>query len=189
LQAKRKRKKAGNVFSFFNPDPEHILHESVQKRSIIPEPEEKIPTANLSHLDEKLQKKFIQIFKDHPNIFSRNKHHLGQFTGFQVKAIIDENSPIKCRTPPRTRILPDSCKKDIQKYKTAGLFELSTGLQDKYCANITLVRRSQNKAIKKETKADKYINQQALRKTTKETRPLPKAPEDEASLFRMTVDF
>ena len=114
--------------------------------------------------------------------------HLGHFTGFQVKAL-DEDSPIKCRTPPSTRILPDSCKKDIQKYKTAGLFELSTGKQDQYCANITLVRRSQNKAIKKETKADKFISQQALKKTQKDTRPLTKAPEDESSLFRMTVDF
>ena len=82
---------------------------------------------------------------------------------------------------------------NLLKYKQSGLFNDSTGLADKYCANITLVLRNQTKEIKRATKADKYVMKKSPSKVTVvETRPLepePKEGEKPRSLYRMTIDF
>ena len=111
----------------------------------------------MEHLPPETQKSIQNIIAQHKPILARSKHQLGCFTHFQVNALIDHKSKINCKQPCRTRILPASCRADINTYKDAGLFEPSTGRQDNYCANITLVRRSINKSL---TKADKYIQRQ-----------------------------
>ena len=131
------------------------------------------------------------LIEDYADIFSRHKHHLGTFTGWKVKAEVDPS--INCRQAPRNRVLPSSCKQDLYKYKDAGLFSDSTGLADKYCANITLVLRNQIKEIKKSTKADKYIQRKTTNKVSvEETRPLEPEKKDgqtSRNLYRMTIDF
>ena len=101
--------------------------------------------------------------------------------------MIDDKSKINCKQLCRTRILPASCKADINTYKDAGLFEPSTGRQDTCCANITLVRRSINKSLTKATKADKYIQRQ-IEKTVHDTLPIDD-PSLTPATYRMTIDF
>ena len=149
------------------------------------------PQTRLTHLEPELQSRFTKLFDSYSDIFSRHKHHLGTFTGWQIQVEVDPS--INCRQPPRNRVLPLSCKQDLLKYKQSGLFNDSTGLTDKYCANITLVLRNQTKEIKRATKADKYVMKKSPSKVTvEETRPLepePKEGETPRSLYRMTIDF
>ena len=141
----------------------------------------------LEHLSSKIQKSIKKIIAQHTPILARNKHQLGYFKHFQVTALIDDKSKINCKQPCRTRILPASCKADINTYKDAGLFEPSTGRQDTFCANITLVRRSINKSLTKATKADKYIQRQ-IDKTVHDTLPIDD-PSLTPATYRMTIDF
>ena len=71
-----------------------------------------------------------QIFKEYDGLFSKSKHHLGTFLGFEAEALIDTTSKINCKQAPRNRVLPPSCKQDLYKYKMAGLFAESTGKAD-----------------------------------------------------------
>ena len=128
---------------------EDMIEKNFEKKSIIPEAGLKNPTTNLSHLSSEIKQRLESIFAKHKNLFSRSKHHLGKFTGVQAVANIDKNSKINCRQAPRNNVLPPSCKQDLMKYKSSGLFEISTGLADHYCANITLVLRNQIKEQRK----------------------------------------
>ena len=145
-----------------------------------------------------------KVLDNHPNLFSRSKHHLGAFRGFQAVVDIDKTSKLHCRQAPRNRILPASCKQDLLKYMQSGLFQHSTGLADDYCANITLVLRNQVKEGKDTTKATKNLQKQALKsqqaskprtlqpepKTQFRTEALdPATPDSQRSLYRMTLDF
>ena len=112
-----------------------------------------------------MQDRLESIFEKHKNLFSRSKHHLGRFNGFQAVAQIDQNSKIKCRQAPRNRVLPASCKQDLLKYKDSGLFAHSTGLADNYCSNLTLVLRNQVKEQRSNTKADKNLQKHEKRPT------------------------
>ena len=145
-----------------------------------------------------------KVLDQYPNLFSRSKHHLGAFRGFQAVVEIDKTSKLHCRQAPRNRILPASCKQDLLKYMQSGLFQQSTGLADDYCANITLVLRNQVKEGKDTTKATKNLQKQALKSQqaskTRTLKPEPKTqfrtealdpatPDSQRSLYRMTLDF
>ena len=120
---------------------------------------------------------------------------LGRFLGFQAEVPIDFSSKVNCKQPQRNRVLPPSCKQDLLKYKDSGLFANSTGRADHFCSNLTFVLRNQIKEQNKPTKADKNLIKQALKNSPKpsvtETRPIHTgdAPENQRSLYRMTIDF
>ena len=188
-----------------------FIQNEQEKKSIIPDIGQSTPTAKLSHLSPLLQQEMKVILDKHSNLFSRSKHHLGSFKGFEAIVEIDKNSKLNCRQAPRNRILPASCKQDLLKYKQSGLFDYSTGLADDYCANITLVLRNQVKEGKDTTKATKYIQKQALKsqkqasksqnfKTETGFKPQTKTqiktqtidndtPDCQRSLYRMTLDY
>ena len=173
-----------------------MVRAEFEKKSIIPDQGEKNPTTKITHLSKPLQKRLEGIFAKHKNLFSRSKHHLGRFVGFKAVAQIDQNSKIKCRQAPRNRILPDSCKQDLLKYKKSGLFANSTGLADHYCANLTLVLRNQVKEQRSNTKADKNLQKHASQtpineQSKLETKKLTSdgVSESQRSLYRMTIDF
>ena len=178
-------------FSVMTESFDDILNKEAAKKSILPDVGCANPQTRLTHLEPELQTRFTGLFDKYSDIFSRHKHHLGTFSGWQIKVEVDPS--INCRQPPRNRVLPLSCKQDLIKYKQSGLFNDSTGLADKYCANITLVLRNQTKEIKRATKADKYVMKKSPTKVTvEETRPLesePKEGEKPRSLYRMTIDF
>ena len=180
-----------NAYSVVPESYDDILKREVAGRSILPDVGCSNPQTRLTHLSPEIQQKMTHLIEDYADIFSRHKHHLGTFKGWKVKAEVDPS--INCRQAPRNRVLPSSCKQDLYKYKDAGLFSDSTGLADKYCANITLVLRNQIKEIKKSTKADKYIQRKSPNKVSvEETRPLEPEKKDSQSsrnLYRMTIDF
>ena len=189
-----------NVYSMQPVSLENMIEQNFEKKSIIPDAGLKNPTSNLSHLSPEIKQRLESIFATHKNLFSRSKHHLGKFVGFQAVANIDKNSKIKCRQAPRNKVLPPSCKQDLMKYKSSGLFDISTGLSDDYCANITLVLRNQIKEQRDNSKAGKYVAKQESKKTrspspnkpTSKTDPTPldpTTPDTQRSLYRMTLDF
>ena len=190
-QAKTDYHKQIDAFSVQPESYDDILNKEAAQRSIIPDVGCSDPQTRLTHLAPEDQIKMKALIESYADIFSRHKHHLGTFTGWKIGVEVDPS--INCRQAPRNRVLPMSCKQDLLKYKQAGLFNDSTGLADKYCANITLVLRNQVKEVKKSTKADKYVQKKSPTKVTvNETRPL--APEMEQSepsrsLYRMTIDF
>ena len=172
-----------------------IVASDFEKRSIIPEEGVSRPSPEISHLSKNLQEKIKDIVGRHEGLFSKNKHHLGRFTGFKAVAHMDTNSKVNCRQPPRNRVLPPSCKADLLKYKKSGLFEHSTGGSDDYCSNLTLVLRNQVREQRSNTKADKNLlknTKNAPQPPSKvETQPLPNndLAKPEKSLYRMTIDF
>ena len=183
-----------NSYSMQPLSLDDMIQANFEKKSIIPEVGPKDPTPDTSHLSPEIQGRLKTIFAKHQKLFSRSKHHLGRFTGFEATANIDKKSPINCRQGARNKVLPPSCKQDLQKYKTSGLFELSTGLADDYCANITLVLRNQIKEQRDNTKAGKYVmrqeNKKKLSPSKVETKQLdPSTPDSQRSLYRMTLDF
>jgi hypothetical protein len=141
-----------------------VVASDFEKRSIIPEEGVVRPSPEISHLSKNLQGRIKDIVNRHEGLFSKNKHHLGRFTGFKAVAQMDVNSKINCRQPPRNRVLPPSCKADLLKYKKSGLFEHSTGGSDDYCANLTLVLRNQVKEQRSNTKADKNLHKKKHKK-------------------------
>ena len=94
------------------------------------------------------------------------------------------------QTAPRNRILPESCKQDLLKYKDSGLFANSTGLADAYCSNLTLVLRNQVKEQRDNTKAGKNIQKHSQKTSKTQTQPLSEGtPDSQRSLYRMTINF
>ena len=87
----------------------------------------------------------MDFFLEYKDLFSKHKHPIGRFIGFQVESNIDFSKKINCKHPPRNRVLPPSCKQDLLKYKDAGLFANSTGKADYFCSNLTFVLRNQIK--------------------------------------------
>ena len=191
-----------------------LMQRMNDKKGIIPEMGAVKPQADLTHLDYKIRKKIENLIEKHEGLFSKGKHHLGKFTGFQVEVHTDKNSRHNCRQSPRNRYLPESCVYDLQKYREAGLFAISEGMADKFCANITLVLRSSVKESKDTSKATKYINKQASKKdhqtrtqqgkkahTTNQADPSSQRSDErngnnlsqeecsQRSLYRMTIDF
>ena len=172
-----------------------VVASDFEKRSIIPEEGVSRPSPEISHLSKNLQGRIKDIVNRHEGLFSKNKHHLGRFTGFKAVAQMDVNSKINCRQPPRNRVLPPSCKADLLKYKKSGLFEHSTGGSDDYCANLTLVLRNQVREQRSNTKADKNLHKNTKKEpqppSKVETQPLPDGDlaKPEKSLYRMTIDF
>ena len=95
------------------------------------------PKPNLSHLSPAHQDRMKKIIDRHSNLFSRSKHHLGKFKGFQAITKMDTSSKVNYKQAPRNRMLPKPCKRDLVNYLQSGLFEVSQSGSDKYCANIT----------------------------------------------------
>ena len=85
---------------------------------------------------------------------------MGKFKGFTVDADVVPKPGIRCRQTPRNKILPKNCIDNISKYIDAGLFKFSDSGEDEFCANITLVKRSNAPGAVKLTKADKHILKQ-----------------------------
>ena len=110
-----------------------MVNSQFESKSIIPEVGALRPTPKVNRLSEPHQARLGTIFKNHQNLFSRSKHHLGKFNEFEVEAHIDKTSKVSCKQVQRNRVLPLSCKQDLLKYKNSGLFENSTGKADFYC--------------------------------------------------------
>ena len=85
------------------------------------------------------------------------KHKLANLRGSQQKLLLTKTQIFSCKQPPRHKNLPASCVRDLEKYRLAGLFELSDSFFDQYCANITLVLKSTGKEARDSTKATKDI--------------------------------
>ena len=66
-----------------------------EKKSIIPDSGPKNPKSKINHLSKPMKDHLEGIFEKHKNLFSRSKHHLGRFNGFQAVAQIDQNSKIQ----------------------------------------------------------------------------------------------
>ena len=127
-------------------------------------------------MSKNLQSRLGQIFQNHASLFSKSKHHLGKFVGFEAEAHIDVNSKVNCKQLPRNRVLPPSCKQDLFKYKDSGLFADSTGKADHYFSNLIFVLRNQVKEQRTNSKADKNLQKQANKAKSKpsqlDTHPL-----------------
>ena len=140
-------------------DGENVL-KTVEKNSIFPEDGPAEVSADLSHLSDTSKQLYEQLILEYGNVWATHREHRGEFTGFSVRAIIDKNSKISCKQAPRHKSLPASCIADLEKYKQAGLFQLSTGLQDTFCANITLVLKATTKETRDTTKATRNMLKQ-----------------------------
>ena len=118
-----------NTFSTLAVQPvsiDDMVSKEFESKSIIPDAGLQNPKTKLDHLPQNIQDRMKQIFKEYDSLFSKSKHHLGTFLGFEAEALIDTSSNINCKQAPRNRVLPPSCKQDLLKYKTAGLFAEST---------------------------------------------------------------
>ena len=116
-----------------------------------------------------------------------------------MRAIIDKNSKISCKQAPRHKSLPASCIADLEKYKQAGLFQLSTGLQDTFCANLTLVLKATTKETRDTTKAIRNMLKHQLKSNTSSTHfpqltnsdktQQPNTDTPPQASYRATIDF
>jgi hypothetical protein len=181
------------AYSAYDPNLDEMVKQDFEKKSIIPDEGLPCPKPSVAHLPPDQQERMNKIIARHSKLFSRSKHHLGKFVGFQAVAHMDTKSKINCKQPPRNRILPKSCKQDLMKYLASGLFEHSQSGTDHYCSNITLVLRNQIKEQRCETKADKYLVKHTKNDPISklETKPLKidASEQSEKSLYRMTLDF
>ena len=100
-------------YSAYDPNLDEMVKRDFEKKSIIPDEGIPCPKPNISHLSQEHQERMNRIINRHDKLFSRSKHHLGKFKGFQAVAHIDKDSKIKCKQPPRNRILPKSCKRPV----------------------------------------------------------------------------
>jgi alkaline phosphatase len=75
------------AYSVQQTNLDDIVNAEFEKESIIPDPGSRNPSSKISHLSIPLQKRLEGIFKKHPNLFSRSKHHLGKFVGFKAVGI------------------------------------------------------------------------------------------------------
>ena len=126
-------------------------------------------SADLSHLSDTSKHLYEQLILEYGTIWATHREHRGEFTGFSVRAIIDKNSKISCKQAPRHKSLPASCIADLEKYKQAGLFQLSTGLQDTFCANLTIVLKATTKETRDTTKATRNMLKHQLKSNTSST--------------------
>ena len=104
-----------------------MIQGEFEKKSIIPDCGMTNPIIKIDHLPKHLHSRLKDIFENYRDLFSRSKHHLGRFRGFQAETHIDFSSKVNCKQPQRNRVLPPSCKQDVLKYKASGLFANSTG--------------------------------------------------------------
>ena len=115
---------------------------------------------DLDHLDPETAEAFSSMKAKYPNLYSTHKHHVGLFSGWAAKAII--NTAINCRQKQRGRFLPQTAKEDLDRYFKARVFVISQGGADSHVCNITLTR-PQQKEQKFSTKADKNLQKKMKR--------------------------
>ena len=124
---------------------------------------------------------FLRVKTEHLDLFSTSKYETGRFKYFHVTARMDESMNF---TRQRTRILPPSAVCDIQKYIDDATFIQSQGGEDKYCSNIVLTKRPQNKETRDSSQADKNINK-INEKNNKQKQEMT----EQKQLYRVTVDL
>ena len=117
---------------------------------------------DLDHLSPDDAEAFSVIQAKYPGLYSTHKHHVGLFTGWAAKAIIDPS--INCKQKQRGRFLPTTAKEDLDRYFKSCVFVQSTGGADSHVCNITMTCRPQQKEEKLSTKADKKIADQRGKK-------------------------
>ena len=188
-----------NSFSVLNgTDGERVL-ENMDKNDIFPEDAPTTPSTDLSHLSTTSRQLYEELIMEYGDIWATHREHRGEFTGFSVRAIIDHNSKISCRQPPRHKVLPPSCVADLHKYRQAGLFELSTGMAHQFCANITLVLKATGKESRDSTKATRNMLKHRQKTQTSATHfPQLSTPDTKTEVntenppqasYRATIDF
>ena len=59
---------------------------------------------DLNHLNSETAEAFSTMKDKYPNLYSAHKHHVGKFTGWHAKAVI--NTAINCRQKQHGRFLP-----------------------------------------------------------------------------------
>ena len=69
---------------------------------------------DLDHLAPDDAEAFSTMKKKYPALYSTHKHHVGLFTGWAPKAIIDPS--VNCRQKQRGRFLPATAKEDQDRY-------------------------------------------------------------------------
>ena len=146
-----------NAHSLAVHDLDQMSAAQFQNDHIIPE---KSPGGHIQKIDTKHlstnSKHALQLFlNEYQDIFSKHKHHIGNFPHFQASAIMDPS--VSCKQRQRTRILPPSAMLDLNAYKKSNVFIDSIGGSDRYCSNITLTKRPTAKESKFTTKADKNL--------------------------------
>ena len=86
--------KTFDSYSIYEPNLDEIVNKDAEKQSIIHEEGSPCPKPNVAHLSPSKQTRINKIVARHEKLFSRSKHHLGKFTGFQAKAYIDKKSTL-----------------------------------------------------------------------------------------------
>ena len=89
---------------------------------------------------------------------------------------------MSCKQKRRPLSIPPSAVTDIEQYISAGVFQPSIGGADRFCANLTLMKKPSQKQSRFDTLADK--NQARVDKFDK-----PDEEEEEEQLVRLTVDL
>ena len=124
---------------------------------------------NLDHLHKSTASQLKNVLESYKSIFATSKFDLGCINGFKVEAEIVAKPGVRCKQPPRNKILPQNCVDNINQYVDAELLiPIEQGV-DEFCANITLVKRSNAPGSVKQTKADKHI----LKQTKMHSRMIP----------------
>ena len=77
-------------YSAYDPNLDEMVKQDFEKKSIIPDEGIPCPKPSISHLSPALQDRMNKIISRHDKLFSRSKHHLGKFNGFQAIAHIDK---------------------------------------------------------------------------------------------------
>ena len=94
-----------------------IIQNDLDKQSIIPDSGQINPVGQVDHLPPNLQSRLNGIFMDYKDLFSKIKHHIGRFVGFQAEANIDFSSKINCKQPQRNRVLAQVVNKTFLNIK------------------------------------------------------------------------
>ena len=104
-------------------DYEEQFGNLLQKHSMMPNedstPDNPELKVDLDHLDSETAQAFSTMKARYPNLYSTHKHHVGLFSGWAAKAII--NTAINCRQKQRGRFLLQTAKQDLDRYFKAGV--------------------------------------------------------------------
>ena len=113
-------------------------------------------TPDLSQFPIEDQTKYFTIISRYKLALAENKHACGNFNGFQVRLPTDET--ISCRQKQRKLVNSKEISDTIENLKANDVISLSTGLQEKYLANLNLVLKAPEDSLSKSpSKADKHV--------------------------------
>ena len=108
------------------------------------------------HLDKELKDRVGRTIQPFKSIFAKSKYDVGTFTGFSARISTIPNSTAVQKERRLTQHHIDGVRETMSELIKNGVFSLSEGGHDEYCANLNVVAKpSQNKCSR--SKADKHI--------------------------------